>query len=239
MLVAFVAFLWLVAIAISRRHRRTTCVAAALFAYLLCAGWLGEPALHALETRVPAASPPRYAGNVAIVLLGSGTEYDGAHRLVPKFDAWRRIDAAAAQFTLCRAQRAQCTLVISGGNPQKHEHSEAVNYRPHLVSHGVPASNIVLEPDSLNTYENARNTGAILRRHHYDQIVLITSAYHLPRALLDFHHFGINAVPFASNHRWRRPGWRPHLAHVINTRIAWHEWIGLAQFYVYRRIGWF
>ncbi|PPB84156.1 MULTISPECIES: YdcF family protein [Mycetohabitans] len=239
MLVAFIVLLWLVALAVSRRHRHMICVAAALFAYLLCAGWLGEPALHALETRVPAVSPPRYAGHVAIVVLGSGTEYDDAHRLVPKFDAWRRIDAAASQFALCRAQRAQCTLVVSGGNPQKHEQSEAANYQPHLVSRGVPAANIVLEPDSLSTYENARNTGAILRQHHYDQIVLITSAYHLPRALLDFHHFGINVVPFASNHRWRRPGWRPHLAHVVNTSIAWHEWIGLAQFHVYRRIGWF
>ncbi|KAG0162993.1 hypothetical protein DFQ28_007788 [Apophysomyces sp. BC1034] len=239
MLIALVALLWLVAIAVLRRHRRAASIAAALFAYLLCTGWLGEPALRALEHHVPASTTPHYAGNVAIVMLGSGTQYDDAHRLVPTFDASRRIDAAAQQFAICRAQRARCTLIVSGGDPKKHKQSEAANYQPYLISQHVPPASIVLEHESLTTYENARRTSAILRPRNDDQIVLITSAYHLPRALLDFHRFGLNVVPFASNHRWRRPGWMPDPAHVVNTRIAWHEWIGIVQFHVYRRLGWF
>lgn len=239
MLVALVALLWLVAIAILRRHRRAVFIATALFAYLLSAGWLGEPALRVLERRVPAHATPRYTGNVAIVMLGSGTRYDDAHRLVPKREALRRIDATARQFAICRAQRARCTVVVSGGNPQKHEQSEAANYRPYLLSQGVLPANIVLEEASLTTYENARYSSAILRQSRYDHIVLITSAYHLPRALLDFHRFDIDVMPFASHYQWQRPGWKPRLKHIANTNLAWHEWIGIVQFHVYRRLGWF
>jgi uncharacterized SAM-binding protein YcdF (DUF218 family) len=225
-----------------RHPRRAAFIAATLilFAYLLCTGWLGESALRALEDHVASSAMTRYAGgNVAIVMLGGGTEYNDTHRLIPKFDAWRRIDAAARQFAICRAQRARCTLIVSGGNPQRHAQSEAVNYRPYLISQGVPPASIVLERDSLNTYDNARHTSAMLRPARYDQVILITSAYHMPRALLDFHRFGIGVTPFASNYRWRRPGWMPHPAHLVNTHLAWHEWLGIVQFHVYRWLGWF
>jgi uncharacterized SAM-binding protein YcdF (DUF218 family) len=239
MLIALAAFVWLVAIAVFRHIRAALIIAAVLFAYVLGCGWLGEPPLRALENRTPIAGAPEYAGRVAIVMLGSGTEHDGAHRLVPNSDALRRIAAAARQYVACKARGAACTLIVSGGNPQRHEQAEADNYRPYLIERGVAPADIVLERKSLTTYENASYVSTILHKAHYDQVILLSSAYQLPRALLDFHRFGIDPLPSASNRRSVPPSWQPTFTHIVNTNIAWHEWIGIAQFHVYQRLGWF
>jgi uncharacterized SAM-binding protein YcdF (DUF218 family) len=239
MLIVLAAVLWLAAIVLLRRVRRPLILGAFVFAYALGCGWLGEPLLRALESRVALTDWPAYAGRVAIVMLGSGTEYNDAHRLVPKFDALRRIEATARQYAACKARRAACTVIVSGGNPQRHKQAEADNYRPYLIERGVAPADIVLERQSLTTYDNARLVSAILNKGRYDQVILLSSAYQLPRALLDFHRFGIAPVPYSSNRRALAPSWLPSLAHVENTGIAWHEWVGIAQFHVYRRLGWF
>lgn len=239
MLIVLAALVWLAAIAVLRRLRRPLVAAAVVFAYVLGCGWLGEPLLRALEDRIPSAGTPAYGGHVAIVMLGSGTEYDDAHRLVPKRDALRRIDAAARQYAACEADGARCTVIVSGGNPQRHAQAEADNYRPYLIERGVAPADMILEHQSLTTYQNARYVSAILHKACYDRVILLSSAYHLPRALLDFRRFGIDPLPIASNRRSLPPSWLPTFAHVVNTNIAWHEWIGIAQFHVYRRLGWF
>jgi uncharacterized SAM-binding protein YcdF (DUF218 family) len=103
----------------------------------------------------------------------------------------------------------------------------------------VPRADIVLENSSLTTYENARNVSAILEGSRYDSLILVTSAYQMPRALLDFHRFGLAPQPMISNARRARLGVLPRYDNLVNAEIALHELIGIAQFHVYRAIGWF
>jgi uncharacterized SAM-binding protein YcdF (DUF218 family)/glycosyltransferase involved in cell wall biosynthesis len=49
---------------------------------------------------------------------------------------------------------------------------------------GVPLDAIVLEEEAGNTYENVRNVQAILERQGWDQVLLVSSPYHMRRALL-------------------------------------------------------
>jgi uncharacterized SAM-binding protein YcdF (DUF218 family) len=64
-----------------------------------------------------------------------------------------------------------------------------------LSQMGVPASAIIQDPDSFNTYENAVNVRKILEARGIRQVLLVTSAMHMPRSLLIFKHQGIAAIP--------------------------------------------
>ncbi|HSM84477.1 MAG TPA: YdcF family protein, partial [Nodosilinea sp.] len=89
-------------------------------------------------------------------------------------------------------------LVLSGGRitwGQGQTRSEAADMAALAAALGVPASAMLLEPDSLNTFENAVNTKALLAERGIEQILLVTSAMHMPRALAVFKQQGLRVTP--------------------------------------------
>ena len=130
-----------------------------------------------------------------IIVLGGGTEYDGDGRLVPEGDAMARIGAAANLYRGCKRTEVVCRVIVSGGNPQHHERAEADVYAPYLLAAGIRPSDLILDDTSRNTYENARNVGALLGPKHYDGLFLVTSALHMRRALVAFEGFHLHPQP--------------------------------------------
>jgi len=61
---------------------------------------------------------------------------------------------------------------------------EAEVMRALAVDQGVPASAILLEQRSTNTYQMVKFVEAILREHRWKRILLVSSPYHMRRALL-------------------------------------------------------
>jgi uncharacterized SAM-binding protein YcdF (DUF218 family) len=209
----------------------------------IAAGWLADPLLALAQPEAPpggrTVAPATYAPRTAIVMLGSGTFYDHDGKLVPPKDALARIAVSAELYGRCKRVSPVCHVIISGGNPQRHESAEADTYLPYLLRDDVPRDDVILENRSLTTYENARNVAAILPDGYYGSLMLVTSAYQMPRALLDFHHFGMQPLPVISNTRHARRGLLPRPENLRDAEIALHELIGIAQFHVYRQIGWF
>ena len=60
---------------------------------------------------------------------------------------------------------------------------------------GIPSSAILQEGKSVNTHENAIFTQEILEEQNINKILLVTSAFHMPRSLKIFQHLGIDAIP--------------------------------------------
>ncbi|WQD80984.1 YdcF family protein [Paraburkholderia kururiensis] len=230
-----------------RSARRAIAVAAAALFWLFAAGWLAQPLLDWAQPaiyRTPydlATTAVTFTGTGAtvIVMLGSGTEFSDDNVLVPKHDAMARIVTVSKLYRRCHSDGASCRVIVSGGNPQRHPASEADTYLPYLLALGVARNDIALDNTSLNTYQNARNVGAILQHQRYDSLMLVTSAYQMPRAMLDFHRFGYAPQPVVSNVRHAKCGWLPRLSNLAAAETALHELVGIAQFHVYRRIGWF
>jgi uncharacterized SAM-binding protein YcdF (DUF218 family)/glycosyltransferase involved in cell wall biosynthesis len=61
---------------------------------------------------------------------------------------------------------------------------EAEIMRDLALSMGVPASSIVLETNAGNTYEGVLSVRAILHKRQWNRILLVSSPYHMRRALL-------------------------------------------------------
>ncbi|WP_233217351.1 YdcF family protein [Trinickia dabaoshanensis] len=222
-----------------RRARKAIAVTALVVFWLLSAGWLTAPLLAAVQRDAQRAPPPRFGERTVIVVLGGGTRYDAAGNLVPKPDVLPRLALTASLYAQCKQQTPHCEVIVSGGNPQRHSASEAKTYAPYLLQAHVEARDLVLEDTSLTTYENAEHVARILRSERYDSLMLVTSAYHMPRALLDFRRFGLTPQPSAAAGRTVRCGLLPRRPNLAAANIALHELIGMVQFRVYRALGWF
>jgi uncharacterized SAM-binding protein YcdF (DUF218 family) len=94
-------------------------------------------------------------------------------------------------------------ILISGGetdlaffrNDARREGAEGMQF---LRLAGVPARDLLWETQSRNTRENALLSARLLRKHYKtNRCVVVTSAFHMRRALACFERVGIRATPFA------------------------------------------
>jgi uncharacterized SAM-binding protein YcdF (DUF218 family) len=94
-------------------------------------------------------------------------------------------------------------LLISGGNgkPGNNNFREAAWVKTQLIRFGVPDSVIFVEDRSDNTQDNAVNSKHLLDSLQFPPpYLLITSAFHLPRASLTFKKNGLAVDPFPCNY---------------------------------------
>jgi len=87
-----------------------------------------------------------------------------------------------------------------------------------------------LEGDSGTTAENAFYSARMLRAEGIRKVLLVTSAWHMPRSLLAFRAFGLDPVPaptgFIVPTNWRLPSWLPSGRGLQQSQWALHEMIG-------------
>lgn len=130
----------------------------------------------------------------AIVVLGGATRAADAPRIMP--DINENGDRLLYAAKLYQEQKAPL-VILAGGRIEWYGagQPEAVDMKQLLQLMGVPAEAIILEPNSLNTYQNAVNVKEILQKRNIEKILLVTSAFHMPRSLLIFQRQNINAIP--------------------------------------------
>lgn len=95
--------------------------------------------------------------------------------------------------------RTHLPILLSGGQVFSDTGSEAEIARRVLRSLNVPDDMIYVETRSLTTGQNARYTAEILRREGFVHPILVTSAFHLPRAVLNFEKQGITVTPYPTD----------------------------------------
>ena len=91
--------------------------------------------------------------------------------------ALRRIRAGARAF-----HEGKSGLIVASGGRVWDGIVEADAMAEALESEGVPAKAILRERCSFSTRENARYTAEILARREVSDVVVVTCAWHLPRA---------------------------------------------------------
>lgn len=221
------------------RKRRVQVLVAAAITFWLLGSWLAGPLVRVAQSGHDMVVAPRFAPHMAFIVLGGGTSFDRNNKLVPKGDSIDRIGAAAALYKDCKRTEVVCRVIVSGGDPQGHERAEADVYAPLLVAAGIDGSDLLIENQSMDTYENARNVDKLLRQDRYDTLVLITSSLHMRRALLSFGAFGLRPQAFVATIRNPYSWIVPHPEGWIDSNGALHEMLGVVRFYVWRWLGWY
>ena len=175
----------------------------------------------------------------AIVLLGAGAEKIARTDLVePGTFAYTRIVETAELYNDCRKTKTDCKIVVSGGDARHTGSPEAVVYRGVLIGLGIDAADVLLEPDSMNTWQNAQFTSAALRRYDADRVLLVSSGIHLRRSVLYFAHFGVAATPVRADYLRAVFSAVPLSYNFAIADFAMHEYAGIARYYVYNALGW-
>jgi uncharacterized SAM-binding protein YcdF (DUF218 family) len=195
-----------------------------------------------LENRFPPWDPARGAPD-GIVILGGAINPDvSADRGAPQFreDTGRIIAIAklARQFPAAR-------IIYSGGNGSLFpgQPAEADFLAPVLDDFGVPRSRVVLENRSRNTIENAVFSKDIAQPKPGERWLLVTSAWHMPRAIGCFRRAGfpVEAYPVdwrtRTHPRYMISTWP--VANLYGTDVIVHEWLGLLAYWVTGRTSQF
>lgn len=220
----------------------------ALFLLLITSnGYVSQSLMKSLEWQnLPQGELPKAE---AIVVLGGGIK--------PSFPprAWIETNEAGDRIlygTKLYLQGKAPWLILSGGRvewkekglPESHDMAEIATLM------GVPSTAILEDTTSLNTYQNALNVRKILDNQGIQgKILLVTSAFHLPRSLLIFQRQGIDVIPAPTDFfvtqqdledLYKNPqmfllNLLPTAHNLEKTTKALKEYIGLI---VYRLFGW-
>jgi uncharacterized SAM-binding protein YcdF (DUF218 family) len=91
-------------------------------------------------------------------------------------------------------------VIVSGGVNERIGMTtpESLPMREILIKGGVPASQILLESASSNTFEQASNIGPMLEAHDVKRFVMVTSPSHMRRAMGTFTSQGLEPIPAPS-----------------------------------------
>ena len=199
--------------------------------------------LDSIEARHEPVAAEQAPSAGAIVVLGGGLR-----SLDPASAARRWPDLNAAGDRLIHAARlyraGKAPLVIPTGGSAKWEADsipQAELAAQLLEEWGVPRAAIVPEPYSRTTWEDARRTRELLDAHGIRDVLLVTSALHMERALASFEAAGVHAIPAPTDYEAEAPphgllGWLPSVSALSDTTRSLHEWLGLVVYRLRARI---
>lgn len=178
------------------------------------------------------SAPEKPAGDVIVMLCGGfkggGRPFSASERLA--FGTLERADAAFKLY-----KDTGLPLLISGGAPFS-DSPEAEAAAAYLQELGVPENKLIKEERSRDTEENARFSLKICGEKGYKKLILLTSAYHMPRSVLLFRKAGTaDIVPFPVARRTGGP--RFYADYLpgggLEARMALNEYLGLLYYRLY------
>jgi uncharacterized SAM-binding protein YcdF (DUF218 family) len=188
--------------------------------------WLASQ-IEGQFSQVPMASVPHAQ---AIVVLGGTVSPPSGRSTEINLGRAGRVWYAARLF---HAGKAPLVLLSGGGDLERQAFSEARAMAIFMHDLGVPAQALVLEETSRNTRENAAFSAALLKARGIDNILLVTSALHMPRALALFKAQGLEVTPAPTDFEaGQEPpsgllAWLPDAGALNGSALAMKELVGL------------
>lgn len=228
----FAAAMVLIFLARGKRHGL---LAAGIFLALFWISGTGPAArlvMRPLETRYDA--PPLaslQAENVkrVVVLTGGGYEQRGdlAAGALPHASTFRFL----AGMELCARLSPDCEIIFSGSAGEGNTDVKAASTMEQLAKTLAPGMQIVSESNSNSTREHPQNVKPFVGDASF---ALVTSAYHMPRAMQVFGYAGLKAIPFPVDYYtsdvWRWNDFLPSPTNWDAINIALHEYVGMVLY---------
>jgi uncharacterized SAM-binding protein YcdF (DUF218 family) len=198
-------------------------------------------ALGSLEWRYPPRAPGPTSAQ-AIVVLSAGALHADAVRIRDELTEPSLVRCLQAA-EVYHHQEPRLPVLVTGGNLDRHARGrpDADLMRDFLVTLGVGPADLIVENAARSTYENALESRKLLERRGIREIILVTDASHMLRAVRCFRKQGIAATPSACRHRatefrWSLAQFLPSPGAAGSCLDTAHEWLGLAWYLMRGRI---
>lgn len=220
--------------------RQTT--KAGILLFLLTAGTLflsfysvGDVMLHRLETRFR-HNPPLPEHIDGIIVLGGMIHPETSV-------SWQQLETndfheRLSSFLLLAREYPDARLIFSGGNANtdRDKPTEGQVAESYLIRAGITPERLLIENRSRNTAENASYTKQLANPGANENWLLITSAFHMPRAVGVFCKQNWKVIPYPVDHQTVPANLSPSgfnlMIHANKLVMASHEWAGLLAYYL-------
>jgi Uncharacterized conserved protein, COG1434 len=193
----------------------------ALFVYLLSIEPIKDVLYKPLEEAYPVPSKPE---GDARVILGGGSYSTG----ILKEDSTKRL---LMGFVLHK--QTNLPIILSGG-ASIGALPEAEVMKGLLLTLGVDKGKIYTDVNSKDTEENAQEVKKLCERLGCKKIILVTSAYHMRRAVLSFQRAGFEVVPYPTDFkrdmRYNLYSLLPKMGVFADSYKALREYLGLVWY---------
>ena len=205
-------------------------LAAALlfFASLPC---VSEFLLKSLEDEIPERSVAETpAADAILVLSGILGDDRGPDRKTNWGEGYDRFEAGIQLWKAGKAPH----LVLTDPSPSRPDgrETEGNRLRREAILTGVPAEAVVLLGPIGNTADEAGLLARTARARGWQRIILVTTAWHLPRAWERFRQQDVEWILYPVDHRtpvhsaWDPVDFFPSAYALAETEIFLREWIG-------------
>ncbi len=165
----------------------------------------------------------------AIVVLSNGRlpvarEYSSLDTV--NAGTWQRL-----RYTAKLAKETGLPIVVAGGLSHGKQQSEA-ELMQHALEVDLDSKVTWVEGKSSNTLENAKFVKLILEENSITEFLLVTHAYHMPRAMWCFQNEGLSPTPAPTvfykrdTKNVREKEYLPKAHALLKTRVALHEYFG-------------
>ena len=198
--------------------------AAAGLLLVFCTPLVAAGLLRSLQREVEPCRGPAGAG--AIVVIGGdfsfwAPEYGG--------ESVGPLTLERLRFAAHLARASSLPVLVSGG-PLKRGSCSVAAAMKEALEQDFDLEVRWIEPRSGNTRDNAQLSAEILREHGIGRVLLVTQAWHMPRARSEFERAGIEVVAAPTGFR----GWPdlaassvlPSAKALRDSAWAIHEWAG-------------
>jgi uncharacterized SAM-binding protein YcdF (DUF218 family) len=215
------------------RKKKWPAVVAASLLYASSIPFVGDRLAGWLEARYPAvplAEAPR--GDAVIVLGGIFGPETGEGFLKNLSESGERLEAGIR----LHEQGNAPWLVFTGGKIpwERRKEVEGELARREAVKRGVPADRIVVTREVGNTWDEARAVAELMKKHGWKRIILVTSAWHMPRSARLFRKAEVEFAAFPVDFRFDRTrpltllDFLPKAESLADTERALRECYGIA-----------
>ncbi len=182
-----------------RTNKNIGLLLVSILIYLISIPAVSDHLAKTLEDTYPRPSMNELRSAGAIVMLGGGT--CGG---VPDFDGEGQVSADGANRVLMVLRLHKwlhLPVILSGGQVFAYAGTEADIACRLLKACGMDEKFILKEAKSRNTVENARFIRQLCIERDIRKVILVTSAYHMPRSILVFAREGMEAVPYPTDYK--------------------------------------
>jgi uncharacterized SAM-binding protein YcdF (DUF218 family) len=197
---------------------------------------VGQLLLRPLENRFPEPELPAHVDGIIVLGGGQDGEVTASRDRVALNDSGERLIEAVALFR----RYPDARRVFTGGNGPPGETESDVARRA-FAAMGIDPASVTYEARSASTWDNAVLSRELVRPGSGETWLLVTSAWHMPRAVGCFRMAGWRLLAYPVDYRTstvlRGPLASGLEGNLRDLDIAAHEYLGLLAYRLEGRIA--
>lgn len=215
------------------RKKRWPVIAALAVLYVSSIPFVGSLLQRSLESFYPPVGIDAVEKVDAIVPLGGIFGPPAEPGLLPNIgEAGERLEAG---IQLWQRQKAPFLVFTGGRMPWSKSPEVEGDWSARVaIGRGIPAEKVLVTGEVGNTEDEARVVHDLMSQRGWKKIILVTSAWHMPRAARQFRKAGVDCVPFPVDYQVDPKGsltlldFLPGAGGLRATEAAIREWYGIA-----------